>query len=41
MHLGAAGADKRANSSFSHTKPPRFFVVSCIRFELRTSGFVE
>lgn len=41
MHLSVAAADKRANSSFSHTKPQRFFVISCVRFEFRRSGFAE
>lgn len=27
MHLSVAASDKRANSSFSHTKPQRFFVI--------------
>lgn len=27
MHLSVAAADRRANSSFSHTKPQRFFVI--------------
>lgn len=33
MHLGVAAADKRANSSFSHPKPPRFFVIYCVKVE--------
>ena len=27
MHLSVAAADTRANSSFSHPEPPRFFVI--------------
>lgn len=37
MHLSVAAADRRANSSFSHKKPQRFFVISCIGY-CSTSG---
>lgn len=40
MHLSVAAADKRANLSFSHTKPQRFFVIFCV-VESRRSGFAE
>lgn len=41
MHLSVAAADKRANSSFSHTKPERFSVIFCILLEFRRSVFAE
>lgn len=41
MHLAVAcAADKGANSSFSHTKPQRFSVISRIMFESKRSGFL-
>ena len=41
MHLSVAAADKRANSSFSHTKLERFFVICCIQLKLGRSGVTE
>lgn len=41
MHLGVAAADKRANSSFSHPKPSRFFAIYCATVESGGSGFTE
>lgn len=41
MHLSIAAADKKANSSLSHTKPLRFIVISCVLLEFRRSGFAE
>lgn len=40
MHLSVAAADKRANLSFSHTKPQRFFLMFCV-LESSRSGFAE